>query len=101
MSTLPVSLLIVDDDPVFAEFVRQLVLSLGREFPCAPQWVDAAEAAMAELGQSTYDLMLLDYNLPGADGLQVLAQIRDLPRNGNPPSSCSPAAATRASPSKP
>ena len=84
MNTAPVPLLIVDDDPVSAHFVRQLVLSLGVEFPCAPQWVDAAETAMAELARSSYQLMLLDYNLPGADGLQVLAQIRDLPPERQP-----------------
>ncbi len=32
MNPSPVSLLIVDD-PVFAAFVQQLVLSLGAEFP--------------------------------------------------------------------
>jgi len=84
MSAAPVSLLIVDDDPVSAQFVRQLVLSLGGEFPCAPQWVDTAEAAMAQLAQSSYQLMLLDYNLPGADGLQVLAQVHDLPPERQP-----------------
>jgi phosphoserine phosphatase RsbU/P len=84
MNLSPASLLIVDDDPVSAQFVRQLVLSLGGEFPCAPQLVDTAEKAMVELGQSTCDLMLLDYNLPGADGLQLLAQIRDLPPERQP-----------------
>jgi phosphoserine phosphatase RsbU/P len=84
MNPSPVSLLIVDDDPVFAQFVQQLVLSLGGEFPCAPQWADAAEKALGELSQSTYELMLLDYNLPGANGLKVLAQVRDLPPERQP-----------------
>jgi phosphoserine phosphatase RsbU/P len=84
MNASPISLLIVDDDPVFAQFVRQLVLSLGGELPCAPQWADSPEKAMAELDRNTYDLMLLDYNLPGADGLQVLAQIRALPPERQP-----------------
>jgi sigma-B regulation protein RsbU (phosphoserine phosphatase) len=84
MNPTPVPLLIVDDDPVSAQLVRQLVLSLGGEFPCAPQWVESAEAAMTAVTQSRYQLMLLDYNLPGADGLQVLAQIRDLPPERQP-----------------
>ncbi len=79
-----VSLLIVDDDPVFAEFVRQLVRSLGGEFPCALQWMDSAETALLELGQRQYELMLLDYNLPRANGLQVLAQVRELPPERQP-----------------
>ncbi len=84
MNPSPVSLLIVDGDPVSAQFVRRLVLSLGGEFPCAPQWVDTAEKAMVELGQRSYELMLLDYNLPGANGLQVLAQVCELPPERQP-----------------
>ncbi|MEY4386342.1 MAG: Phosphoserine phosphatase RsbP [Verrucomicrobiota bacterium] len=74
----------VDDDPVFAAFVEQLVLSLGAEFPCTLQWVDSAERGLEELGRASYDLVLLDYHLPGADGLHVLAQIRELPTAQQP-----------------
>ena len=34
MTSNPVSLLIVDDDPVFAMFVQQLVRALGQEMSC-------------------------------------------------------------------
>jgi sigma-B regulation protein RsbU (phosphoserine phosphatase) len=79
MNPPPVSLLIVDDDPVFAEFVRQMVLSLGSDFPCSPQWARSAEDAMEKLRGGAYEVAILDYNLPGANGLQVLEQIRQLP----------------------
>jgi len=75
MTPTPVSLLIVDDDPVFAQFIRQMVLSLGGDFPCLPQVADSAEKAMEELRCGAYELVLLDYNLPGANGLQMLDQI--------------------------
>ena len=84
MNSGPVSLLIVDDDPVFAHYVGQLVSSLGNELPCASQWADSPEKAMAELDRIAYELVLLDYSLPGADGLEVLAQIRDLPPERQP-----------------
>jgi phosphoserine phosphatase RsbU/P len=84
MDPTPIPVLIVDDDPVFALFVRQLVLSLGREMSCAPQCVGTAKAALAELGRNAYELVLLDYNLPDADGLQVLAEIRQLPEMQQP-----------------
>src|SRR5262249_55191512 len=82
MST-PIPLLIVDDDPVFAMLVRGLVASL-RELECAPTWVDTPEKAMLELGRNHYEIGLLDYQLPGADGLQVLAQIHELPSERQP-----------------
>lgn len=79
MSDPPISLLIVDDDPVFAHYLRQLVLSLGSEMSCQPQWVATASQALVELSHRVYELVLLDYNLPDSDGLKVLNQIRELP----------------------
>lgn len=84
MSAPTASVLIVDDDPVFALFAQQLVLSRAREFPCAPQWADTAEKALLELARNRYDLMLLDYHLPGADGLQMLARLDELPPDHRP-----------------
>ena len=84
MNLSPASLLIVDDDPVFAAFVQQLVLSLGAEFPCATHWVDSAERGLLELERTAFDLVLLDYHLPGADGLHVLAKISELPAAHQP-----------------
>jgi phosphoserine phosphatase RsbU/P len=74
----PISLLIVDDDPVFARFVQQLARAMGEELPCAPAWVDSAEKALEEISTRRYDLALLDYNLPGASGLELLASIQAL-----------------------
>ena len=101
MSASPISLLIVDDDPVFARYVQQLVRALGRELPCAPTWVDTAEKALDEIRSGRYDLALLDYNLPGADGLRCSPPSRSFRLRGSRRSSCSPPAAARPSPSKP
>ena len=84
MSADPINLLIVDDDPVFAFFVRQHVLALANDLPCDPHWADTPGKALAELDQHAYDIVLLDYNLPEADGLQVLGQIRELPPERQP-----------------
>src|SRR5262245_28356297 len=84
MNSAAIPLLIVDDDPVYAHFVQHLVQNLGSELPCQPACVDTAERAFEELSRYQYELVLLDYNLPGANGLQVLAQIQSLPVNRQP-----------------
>ena len=78
MNPSPVTVLIVDDDPVFTRFARQLIQSLGADLPCVVQCADTAGKARAEPSQHAYDLVLLDYNLPDQDGLQLLAEIRKL-----------------------
>jgi sigma-B regulation protein RsbU (phosphoserine phosphatase) len=79
MNPSPISLLIVDDDPVFALYVQQLVRVLGQELPCTSAWVDNAEKALDEIRSGRYDVALLDYNLPGTDGLSLLAAIQEFP----------------------
>lgn len=79
MKPTPISLLIVDDDPLFSRVVQHLVHALHDDLPCTPTWVDTAEKALEELSRNRYDLALLDYNLPGANGLALLAAIQDFP----------------------
>jgi len=78
------SILIVDDDPVFAAYAQQLVVSLGADLPCSSQWVDTAEKALEELRLNRHDLLLLDYHLPGANGLEMLTRIRGFPAGEQP-----------------
>ena len=72
----PIKLLIVDDDDVDR-------LSLKRTLAKAGLNVETAEAAgpeeaMQALQSEAFDCIILDYQLPGADGLQVLHSIRSL-----------------------
>jgi sigma-B regulation protein RsbU (phosphoserine phosphatase) len=46
--------------------------------------VDSAEKALEEIKGHHYELVLLDYRLPGADGLTVLAHIRSQPKGNQP-----------------
>lgn len=84
MNSQPLSLLIVDDDPVFSLFIQQLVLSLGPDLPCTVNCVASAEAGWKEIQAHRFDLALLDYHLPAKSGLDLLAQIRTLPREQQP-----------------
>jgi len=79
-----IPVLIVDDDPVFTRFLLQLVQSLNGDRPYEARSVATAGEALAELGRRSYELVLLDYNLPDADGLHVLAHIREMPEQQPP-----------------
>ena len=65
-------LLIVEDE---AKLAANLKRGLG-EAGFAVDVALSAEAAREALGQSGYDLMLLDLRLPGQDGLEFLADLR-------------------------
>jgi sigma-B regulation protein RsbU (phosphoserine phosphatase) len=79
MNAAPEPLLVVEDNPVYAEILQRLLPTLGAEMRFAPTWVDTAEKAIEEITRTGYTLVLLDYKLPGADGMTVLAHIRSLP----------------------
>ena len=82
MNSIP--LLIVEDNPIYAEILRQLLGVISADLQFEIDWVDNAEKAQAAIQQKNYELALLDYRLPTADGLTVLAGIRSLPEERQP-----------------
>ncbi len=68
----PMDILLVEDEPQLAE---QLNRSLVRAGHTVKRAVDGPSAMLA-VTQSRLDLVLLDVNLPGFDGFEVLARIR-------------------------
>ena len=80
----PIPLLIVEDNPIYAEILRQLLQVLSTDMQFEVHWVDNAEKAQAAIQQKAYELVLLDYRLPTADGLTVLAGVRGLPDDRQP-----------------
>ncbi|MCS7049166.1 MAG: SpoIIE family protein phosphatase [Verrucomicrobiae bacterium] len=73
-----IPLLLVEDNPMYAEILQRLLPTLNPSLHFDVHWVDTAEKVIPELHRRAYELMLLDYKLPGADGLEVLAQVRRL-----------------------
>ena len=65
-------LLLVEDDEMIGESVRQGLHSEG----FIVDWVRDGRAADLALGNSVYDLMILDLGLPGVGGLQILGSLR-------------------------
>ena len=67
-------ILIVEDEPAIAD---TLVYALGTE-GFSSQWVTTGAAALNELANHRYDLMLLDIGLPDMSGFDVCKQTRVL-----------------------
>ncbi len=84
MNTTPIPVLLVDDSPMYAEILLEFLPSLGAEFQFNLKWVDTAEKAVVELDRTNYELALLDYKLPGADGLTLLGHIQLMPEARRP-----------------
>lgn len=78
MTTDRKRILVVDDEPFFRE---EVVAFLGNPTFAERGWiveaVEDGEAALARLQQMPYDVMLLDINMPGVDGMEVLRAMHE------------------------
>jgi YesN/AraC family two-component response regulator len=69
----PLSVVIVDDEHMMRQVLRVIVSELG--FKVAGE-ASSGDAVMPIVNERNPDLVLLDINLPGADGLELLRRIR-------------------------
>jgi PAS domain S-box-containing protein len=69
----PRRVLVVDDSRDAARSLSRVLGLWGHEVRVAHDGTEAIEAALAE----TFDVILLDIGLPGMDGFQVAARLRD------------------------
>ncbi|MDB5445500.1 MAG: putative response regulator receiver domain protein [Phenylobacterium sp.] len=70
---VPIRLLIVDDDDDNRTILRRRFTRIGYEVMEAP---DGAKA-LSLIAMIPFDLVLLDIQMPGIDGLEVLRQVRE------------------------
>ena len=68
-------ILVVEDEQKTADYLQQGLNESGYVVDCAANGIDGLHLA----GQHAYELVILDVNLPGKDGWQVLEELR---RNG-------------------
>ncbi|MGZ0717982.1 response regulator transcription factor PcoR [Pseudomonas palleroniana] len=68
-------ILVVEDEQKTADYLQQGLNESGYVVDCASNGIDGLHLA----GQHAYELVILDVNLPGKDGWEVLEQLR---RNG-------------------
>jgi CheY-like chemotaxis protein len=77
----PTTVLVVDDDAVSS---RALVVSLARSNLTATAVSDPFQA-LEKLRQNSYDVALLDINLPGISGITLCQEMRKLPLHAKTP----------------
>jgi LmbE family N-acetylglucosaminyl deacetylase len=70
----PGRVLLVDDDPVYGEFLRRVLSSGGFEVAHEPD----AEGALARVHTGQWDLLITDIELPGMNGLDLLDRVSEL-----------------------
>ena len=70
-------ILIVDDDEIVAQLASELLFDAGH----ACGWVDNGEKALDLLRWRRPDLLLLDQDMPGLTGSQVLRSLRSSAEN--------------------
>ncbi len=68
------NILYVEDDAALARLLQKRMERIGLKV----ETVVTAEDALALLNQRDFDLLLVDYNLPGMNGLQMLDRLTEL-----------------------
>jgi two-component system chemotaxis response regulator CheY len=68
------SILLIDDDADEIEILNEAVEMAGSDSTC--NWAEGAEVAYGVLRVSMPDLIFLDYNMPGHNGLACLEEIK-------------------------
>lgn len=67
-------ILLVDDEVEFTETMKRLLEHRGYEVTA----VDSGSNAIKAIGESKYDVMVLDLKMPGMDGIATLKEINKL-----------------------
>ena len=67
-------ILLIDDD----EWIRGSMTLFFESEECRIKALETAEEGLEELKEHVYDIIIIDYKLPGINGLEFLERIQDL-----------------------
>ena len=71
-------ILIVDDEESIRDLIKEVLLAQGHEFALAASGAEAFE----HLRKKSFDLAIVDRNMPGMSGIEVVQLIRQNPKLG-------------------
>ncbi|WP_426356879.1 putative bifunctional diguanylate cyclase/phosphodiesterase [Pseudocolwellia sp. HL-MZ19] len=72
------NVLIVDDDLVDRELIKRTLKRSN--ITCNITEVESIDDALIQLNNATFDTILLDYNLPQRNGIELLLELKDAPK---------------------
>jgi len=76
MSIRKIHVLLVEDDEISAQAARTMLERLG----CLVDTASTGGEAIELFGKTTYDLLLMDWQMPQMDGLETTARLRRMPQ---------------------
>jgi CheY-like chemotaxis protein len=81
LSEPPIRILVVDDDPIAR---RAMSAAIQLAFP-KPDSADTGEEAVAKAGDTRFDVVFLDIQMPGMDGFEACGKIHQTTLNAQTP----------------
>src|SRR5258706_15128352 len=78
LETPALHVLLVEDSPTDRELVKRLFRDpVSLPGPVVLEVASDAESALAAVRRNTFSVILMDYSLPGQNGLELLRRLRD------------------------
>lgn len=74
-------ILIADDNPHFSKALKFMILDSFNDQVESIQIVRSGEECLRELSENMYDVVFMDINMPGKNGIEVTKEITQLYRN--------------------